>query len=347
MSAAATGSKLALMRTVFLLLSAVSLSFAAASDPGLPRLEQQINYVSQVTDGAVGVSAIHLETRRSVSIRGSDPFPMASTFKVPVAVQIMTLVDEGKLRLSDMVSLTPQDLHPGSGELSDLLFHPGLSLSIENLLEIMLVISDNSAADIMLRQAGGPAAVTARMRALGFNNIRIDRPTALLISDWVGVKNVPPQSEWNRDMWRELYSAIPKDVHQHAAELEIADPRDTATPDDMTKLLAGLWNKSFLKPASANTLLDVMHRCQTGKGRIPAMLPAGTDVAHKTGSLGGVADDVGIVTLPFNAGHVAISVFVRSSTKPELAEKAIAEIARTIYDYFTLFPVAQQQNVQP
>jgi beta-lactamase class A len=309
----------------------------AESDASLTRLEQQIRFVSQATDGVVGVSATHIESGRTVSVRGAEGFPMASAFKVPVAVQIMTLVDQGKLTLNQMVTLTQADLHPGSGKISELLFHPGVSLSIENLLEMMLVISDNSAADLMLRTAGGPEAVTARMKELGLPGIRVDRSTALLISDWTGAKNIPPESEWNRDMWDKLYNAVPNTEHMQARRAQWKDPRDTATPDDMTKLLVHIWKKDLLTPASAKELLDIMDRCQTGKARIKGMLPQGTDVAHKTGTLGGVADDVGVITLPNGLGHVAISVFTKASFKPEEAsEKAVAEVARTVYDYFVL-----------
>jgi len=107
----------------------------------------------------------------------------------------------------------------------------------------------------------------------------------------------------------------------------------------MTRLLLRIWKREILTPQSAAVLLDMMDRCQTGKSRIKGLLPQGTDVAHKTGSLGGVANDIGFITLPGDAGHVAISVFTKSSTKPEdAAEKAIAEISRTIYDYFVLVP---------
>jgi beta-lactamase class A len=79
-----------------------------------------------------------------------------------------------------------------------------------------------------------------------------------------------------------------------------------------------------------------MGRCQTGNARIKGFLPPGTDVAHKTGSLGATAtDDVGYVTLPDNAGHIAIAVFVGPSTQ-QTAERdqTIAHISRAIYDYF-------------
>jgi beta-lactamase class A len=125
----------------------------------------------------------------------------------------------------------------------------------------------------------------------------------------------------------------------NARRTEMTDPRDTATPNDMTRLLVRLWKRDILTPESARVILDMMERCQTGKSRIKGLLPQGTDVAHKTGSLGGVANDIGFITLPGDAGHVAISVFTRSSNKPEeAAERAIAEIARTVYDYFVLVP---------
>src|SRR5258708_3849458 len=105
----------------------------------------------------------------------------------------------------------------------------------------------------------------------------------------------------------------------------------------MTALLGRIWlhDREVMKHESADLLLDIMRRCQTGQARLKGMLPEGTEVAHKTGSIGGTANDVGIVTLPQDAGHVAIAVFVKSSENaaPQ-RERAIAEIARTVHDFF-------------
>src|ERR1039458_4055718 len=109
-------------------LSLVSVA-TAAPDASLARLQQQLEFVAHASDGVVGMSAVHLESRRSVSVRGTEGFPMASAFKIPIAIQLMKLVDEGKLNLDKMASVTQADLHPGSGELTELFFHPGLSLS--------------------------------------------------------------------------------------------------------------------------------------------------------------------------------------------------------------------------
>ncbi len=317
---------------------------AATSDSSLTRLEQQIEFLTKTTDATVGVSALHIESGRYVSVRGTQQFPQASAVKVPIAVQIMALADSGKLPLDKMITLKPSDLHPGSGRITDLLFHPGVALSVENIMEMAIVVSDNSAADLMLREAGGPAAVTDRMKTLGLDGIRVDRSIAVLLADWGGIKSLPPESEWSREMWDRLFNAVPEAEHLAARRLQTHDIRDTATPADMTKLLARIWRKDMFSNVYATKLFDVMERCETGKDRIKGMLPQGTDVAHKTGSLGGVVNDIGIITLPGNAGHVALSVFTKGSNRPEeVSEKTVAEISRTIYDYFALVPAEGKQ----
>ena len=107
----------------------------------------------------------------------------------------------------------------------------------------------------------------------------------------------------------------------------------------MAALLERIYRKDLLKANSADLLLDIMKRCQTGQARLKGLLPVGTEVAHKTGTIGGSANDVGIMTLPDNAGHVALAVFVKSSEKEIPArERAIAEIARAVHDFFLFQP---------
>ena len=308
---------------------------AAVKEDSLPRLERELARLAKVTDGTVGVVAIHLESGRRVTLNNGERYPMASTFKVPVAVQLLTLVDEGKLTLDQMVELKTSDLSPGSGTLSDLFNKPGVALSLRNLLELMLLISDNSATDVCLRLAGGGEAVTARMRALGIEGINVNRSTRELIADWLGIQNLPPRAEHTLEGYGKLARAVTPEQGKAANEKFNADARDTATPDGMARLLERIWKKDCLKPASAELLYDIMKRCRTGDARLKGLLPRGTEVAHKTGSIGGSANDVGIITLPDNAGHVALAVFVKAATK-DMAERerAIAEIARAVHDYF-------------
>ena len=204
---------------------AASVAQAQTKDNGLVRLERELARLAKVTDGTVGVAVIHLETGRRVTLNNGDRYPMASTFKVPVAVQLLTLVDAGKLRLDQMVEVKPSDLHPGSGTLGDLFIQPGLALSVRNLLELMLLISDNSATDVCLRLAGGPAEVTARMRALGIDGIDVNRPTRQLIGDWLGMANLPPEGEHTQEGFRAMARAVPPEAAKAANQKFNADPR--------------------------------------------------------------------------------------------------------------------------
>ena len=311
------------------------MSAQAANDPALQTLEREIARLAKVSGGTVGVTAVHLETGKRVSMNGSERFPMASTFKIPIAVQLLTRIDKGEIKLDQMIDIKQSDLHPGSGTLADLFNKGGLALSVRNLMELMLLISDNSATDVLLRTAGGPEAVTGRMRALGIEGINVDRSTARLIADWIGVPNLPSEDQWTPAMFQLVFSTVKPEDRTAAAKKFDADRRDTSTPDAMTALLEKIYHKSILKSESTDLLLDIMRRCRTGEARLRGLLPEGTEIAHKTGTIGGSTNDVGIITLPDNAGHVAIAVFVKSSDSDAAArERGIAEIARAVHDFF-------------
>ena len=330
----------------FLLAAAGALPAAAqraASDPGLARLEAQFAELAKVTSGSVGVAVVHLESGRAAYLNRSTGYPMASTVKVPIAVRLLTQVDRGELRLDSMITIKPGDLHPGSGTLTDLFAQPGVVLSVRNLMELMLRISDNSATDILLRTAGGSAPVNARLAQLGITGVRADRPTVRLIADYIGVRGLRsddvPIAEFGR-----LADAVSDSAQRAALVAFDADPRDTSTPDGMARLLESIWRGQALSQSSRDLLLDIMYRCVTGAERLKGMLPPGTRVAHKTGSLGpsaGIpggrtANDVGIIDLPNGAGHLVTVVFVKNADDSGKAEKAIAHIARAAYDYFTV-----------
>ena len=325
-----SGSRLARGGIGALLLLVASAAFAAED-----ALERELQRLGALSGGVMGVAALHLESGRSAFLNGDEPFPMASTFKVPIAVELLRLVDEGKLDLAHRVEVERPDYSPGSGYLTALMSQPGLSLSVRNLLELMLLVSDNTATDLLLRQAGGGEAVTARMRQLGIEGIRVDRPTLDLIADWTGLAPVPGESERDPAKYGELFDSVPE---EKAAEAERAfndDPRDTSTPRAMASLLEKIWKREALSEASSELLLDIMSRCRTGEGRLKGILPKGTEVRHKTGTIGKTLNDVGIVTLPDGAGHVIVAAFVKKSDLPDVErERAVAEAARAIHDYF-------------
>lgn len=311
----------------------------AGNDLAGRRLQNELERIAGLAKGKVGVSAVHLESGKTVNLNPREAFPMASTVKVAIAVTLFTKIEKGELSLMTMVDLQPSDLHPGSGTLDVLFAKPGVQLSVQNLLELMMVISDNSATDILLRLVGGVSAVRARLSALGIQGMSVDRTIIELLADLDGV-TLPPPGEWSLGFYdRLLKSQTPEMVKAAEAKLQ-ADPRDTSTPEAMVNLLNQIHSGKALNPESTALLLGVMERCRGGVARLKGYLPPGTVVAHKTGSLDANAtDDVGIITLPDNAGHIAIAVFIGKSSQP-LAEReqTIAHLTRSIYDYFLFQP---------
>ena len=159
----------------------------------------------------------------------------------------------------------------------------------------MLIHSDNVATDILLKDLGGPRALHDWLQDNGVTGLRVDRTIAQLLSD-------------KRDLW---------------------DRRDSSTPMAMVTLLKRIYKAELIKPESRNYLLDLMSQCETGKNRMKALLP-GVPIEHKTGTLNGLSDDVGFITMP--DGHrIAVAIFARGGgNRP----RTIAETARAIYDGF-------------
>jgi beta-lactamase class A len=261
--------------SIFLLVAAVGFATEEA-------LERELQRLGALSGGVMGVAAVHLESGRRAFLNGDEPFPMASTYKVPIAVELLHRVDEGKLDLARMVAVERHDYSPGSGLLTDLINQPGLSLSLRNLLEIMLLVSDNTATDLCLRHAGGGEAVTARMRNLGIEGISVDRPTVRLIADWRGFA-VPEEGERDPAKYGELFDSVPEGRAEEAERVFYDDPRDTATPRAMAALLEKIWMREALTPASSELLLDIMKRCRTGASRLKGILPEGTKSGTRRG----------------------------------------------------------------
>lgn len=299
------------MRIVTLFLIAMTATAHLANAQPASILSTEFERISKLPSGTIGATAIHIETGRRATLNGGESFPMASSFKVPIAIKLLHRVDEGREKLDRMVTIDLGDYHPGSGTLTHLfnppgVEKPGVALSLRHLLELMLRISDNSATDVLLREVGGPEAVNQRLKALDIQGIVISGPTKTMIENW-----------------------------RAGADAFNKDSRDSSTPDGMALLLQRLALGKTLSPENTGLLLDIMRRCDTGDGRLKGLLPAGTVVMHKTGSIGGTTNDVGIIRLPGDAGHVAIAVFVKASAAPVAQrERAIAEIARAAHDYF-------------
>ena len=316
-------------------LAAASLDLGAQAPSAIERLRLQIEQSIPAAKGDVGVFIKHLETGVEVGVLADEPFPLASSFKLPILVELYAQERAGTVKFDELHALTPADQHIGSGDISVNFDLPGVSLSVRNLANLMMMISDNSATDILLTRVGA-ANVTARMRALGLNGIRVDRTTQELILDYGGQDTARLKGRTAK----QLQPLIRRPPEDEAARLArdttyASDARDQGSPRDMTRLLELLWRGQVVDADASAAMLELMKRCLTGGARIKGLLPRDTVVAHKTDSVGGTIDDVGIIYLPHGAGHVAVSVLSKRTRAASAdVERVIAEISRYAYDYF-------------
>ena len=305
-------------------------SLSASADSRV--VEQEIARLASSIDGTVGVSAWRLDGRGTpVHLNADQRYPMASTFKIAVAAAILSKVDAGELQLDTMVAVAPEK-YVDSLVIAEHFIHPGVSLSIHNLIEVMMTNSDNTATDVLVEQAGGPAAVTAWLRSQGIEDQRLDRDTRTLLKEFFGVDT----SGLSKAEVVELVTANPELAKRGAGAYAPYDndPRDTSTPPAMATLLQRIFTGQALSEASTRVLTSVMERCRTCDARLRGRMPAGTVVADKSGTVGGTVNDVGVVTLP-DGSQFVIAAFVKASNAPRPdRERVIAEIARTVRDFY-------------
>ncbi|CCW17506.1 Beta-lactamase [Sphingobium indicum BiD32] len=285
------------------------------------RLIAQFQRFASLTDGTVGIVVRDLATGETLSLNGDTLFPMASAYKVAVAGRIFAMVDAGALTLEERLA------------------SPAGPVPVATLLDLMLTRSDNGATDLLVARAGGPAAVHHWVAGLGIRGLRVDSNTADLL--WRAMGLTPRPGNFNRNVAAAM-AADPALRERDARDIpNIAfaqDPRDTATPTAMTDLVAAIRTGKALSGRSTVALLSIMERCRTGKARLPGMLPPGTLVAHKTGSLNGTGNDTGVITLP-DGRLFAITVFVMQDHKGQATrDRIMAEAARATYDYFLFAP---------
>ena len=223
-------------------------------------------------------------------------------------------MDAGRVQLDRKVTLTPADLLDGGLDPIATEFPRGATLTVEDLLRRMVANSDNTAVEALLALTGGPAAVTRRLRDLGITGVRVDRGERQLARDLTG---------------------------RGALERYARDPRDTATPDAAVDLLVRVLGGGDLLPASQQRLRTWMTETSTGLQRIKGLLPAGTPVAHKTGTgpdrdgVNAATNDIGLILLP-GGRHVALAVFIASSRLPlEAREAIIARVAKAAFDHWS------------
>jgi beta-lactamase class A len=285
---------------------AVSVSYLPTAN-GQQTLRQQIAGIAGNISGKVGVYAEILETKDTVSFNRDQHFPMQSVYKFPIAMAMLHQVDQHKFRLDQSIHVTKDDLIGPRGVSPVRDQHPegNFDMPLAELIDYNIRASDGSACDVLLRLLGGTAKANAYVHSLGVKQIAI-----------VTTEKVQ----------------VPSEMIQY---------KNWSTPMAMTQLLKVFYQEPVLSDSSRNYLMHLLITSRPGKKRLKGLLPAGTVVAHKTGTswttngLTRATNDAGIITLP-NGHHLAITVFVSDAkASEEEREGTIAKIAKAAYDHWS------------
>jgi beta-lactamase class A len=243
--------------------------------------------------GRIGLCAENLRTGAKIAWRAHERFVMCSTFKASLAACILASIDRGEARLDELIAYGPDDLMEYAPVAKQNL-EKG-AMSVADMCEAAVELSDNTCANALLARVGGPSALTAFWRSIGDAVSRLDH-------------NEP-----------ELNRSPP------------GDPHDTTTPAAMAGNLRSLILGKVLSPNSRERLTGWMLGCKTGDNRLRAGLPKGWRVGDKTGNNGKDASGDIAVTWSTRGEPVLICAYTQGGAPtPRQVEAVFAGIGRFV-----------------
>src|SRR5579885_2610578 len=284
---------------VFLAVAAVS-----CAQP-LKRLENNIERITKSVNADWGIYVKCLETGEEIALNADRQMDTMSVIKIPLMAEAFRQIEAGKFRLEDRIELKESDKRPGTGIIRSL--DAGVPLTIKDLLTLMIIVSDNTATDLMYGKIGGPEALNREMDRLGFKTIRAQRTG----KEWfAALAAAPSRDEFHR---------------------EGKTPFGLSSPREMGKLLEMIKRGQVVNQAASDQMLAIM-RGQVYSSRLPKYV-TGYRLPHKTGDfLPYVANDVGILESPsrnivlcvFTAQHYGVGTYL---------EDAIGRVAELVGNY--------------
>ena len=249
--------------------------------------------IERTTGGRLGVAALDVRSGRTLAYRAADRFPLASTFKLPLAIATYSRIDRRREHADRRVTIAASEMIPHSA-----VYPPngrGVTLTIAQLCEAAMTSSDNTAANALLRALGGPRRLTAFVASTGVAPFRVDRMEPIL-----------------------------NEARPH-------DRRDTSTPAAMVDLVRRLLAGTLLRPSSTATIVGWMRANTTGGARIRAGLPAGWTAGDKTGTSEHGSNDVGFFARAGSAAPIVLAVYSTDCTASgDVQNAAIASAARLV-----------------
>jgi len=271
-------------------------AFAVARAEAVPRfmgLPADFAKIEADIRGRLGVAVLDTLTQARATHRADERFPMCSTFKLLAAAAVLARVEAGKERLDRRIRFETRDIVVNSASTKDRAGGEGMTLA--ELCEAAMIVSDNTAGNLLLATLGGPAGLTAYARSLGDAVTRLDR------------------------------------IEPDLGEAIDGDPRDTTSPAAMLSNLHALVLGNVLTANSKDQLTRWLLGNKTGDTRLRAGLPSGWRVGDKTGSgERGTTNDVGIIWPPERA-PVLVSIYLTgTSAGAEQRNATLAAVGRAV-----------------
>lgn len=272
-------------------------------------LEKQFAEIAKDAKGNVGVAAVVLETGDAALLGADNRYPMQSVYKLPISMAVMDQARLGKLDLDEKIGVTKEDfVKPGQASPLRDKNPNGGEFTIRELIRFALVESDGTASDVLMRVAGGPAAIQDYLSQIGIYDMKVVNTEKEFAQDW--------NNQYQN--WTMPLAAV-----------------------ELLRSIRDEWIQNTGQEDKEVPLLSFMKDAVTGPRRIKGLLPKDVEVAHKTGTSGSrgnitaATNDIGIVYLP-NGKHLAIAVFVADSPADEKTREAvIARIANAAWDRWT------------
>jgi beta-lactamase class A len=272
----------------------------------LARLQANIERIARSVNAKWGIYIKCIETGEEIAINADETMDTMSVIKIPLMAEVFRQIEAGKFALTDRVTLKETEKRPGTGVIRSL--DAGASLTIKDLITLMIIVSDNSATDMLFEKVGGVEAVNKLMQSYGLSTIKATGPS---------------------DVWFKALRAEPDAWKFHT---EGKTPYGLSSPRDMGKLLEKIQKGEAVSKQASELMLQIM-RGQVYSSRLPKYV-TGFRVPHKTGDfLPYIGNDVGI--LESANRHIVISVFTarHNGIGPNM-EDAIGRIAEQVANFF-------------
>jgi len=272
----------------------------------LARLQSNIERITRSVNAKWGIYIKCVETGEEIAINADETMDTMSVIKIPLMAEVFRQIEAGKFALTDRVTLKESEKRPGTGVIRSL--DAGASLTIKDLITLMIIVSDNSATDMLFEKVGGVEPVNKLMQSYGLSTIKATAPSDV----WFKALRAEP------DLWK--------------FHTEGKTPYGLSSSRDMGKLLEKIHKGEAVSKQASEQMLQIM-RGQVYSSRLPKYV-TGFRVPHKTGDfLPYIGNDVGI--LESANRHIVISVFTarHNGIGPNL-EDAIGRIAEQVANFF-------------